>query len=289
MAKFRNISTTFWNDTKVSEDMTPDEKYLFLYLLTNPLTNLCGCYEIGMRQIAYDTGLSNDKVKKALDSLIHKHCVVRYSERTKEMLIVNWHKHNWTSSEKFRKPLADQINKVKNTVYRQFLLGLLDGDTVSIPYQYGTDTTEEYTEENTEEDTVENTEEDKPKAEPLMVASREIVNYLNEKTHSNYKASSRNTVSLIKARMAEGHTTDDFKKVIDVKSAEWLGTDQEQYLRPETLFCAKHFESYLNQKMPKARSGTSKSIGKINQTIGRTGSAKEQNDALVRQLLAGGA
>jgi len=127
------------------------------------------------------------------------------------------------------------------------------------------------------------------KAEPLMVASREIVNYLNEKTHSNYKASSRNTVSLIKARMAEGHTTDDFKKVIDVKSAEWLGTDQEQYLRPETLFCAKHFESYLNQKMPKARSGTSKSIDKINQTIGRTGSAKEQNDALVRQLLAGGA
>lgn len=127
------------------------------------------------------------------------------------------------------------------------------------------------------------------KAEPLMVASREIVNYLNEKTHSNYKASSRNTVSLIKARMAEGHTTDDFKKVIDVKSAEWLGTEQEQYLRPETLFCAKHFESYLNQKMPKARSGTAKSIGKINQTIGRTGSAKEQNDELVRQLLAGGA
>lgn len=133
------------------------------------------------------------------------------------------------------------------------------------------------------------TEKESPaKAEPLMVASREIVNYLNQKTGSHYMAASKNTIAMIKARMAEGHSTDDFKHVIDVKSAEWLGTDNEQYLRPETLFCAKHFESYLNQKMPKARSGTSNSIGKINQTIGRSGSAKTQNDELVRQLLAGG-
>lgn len=125
------------------------------------------------------------------------------------------------------------------------------------------------------------------KAEPLMVASREIINYLNEKTGSRYMASSKNTVTMIKARMAEGHTTDDFKRVIDVKTAEWLGTEQEQYLRPETLFCAKHFESYLNQK-PKARSGT-KAIRQINATIGRTGSVKAQNDELVRQILSGGA
>lgn len=118
-----------------------------------------------------------------------------------------------------------------------------------------------------------------------MVASREIVNYLNEKTGSHYMASSKNTVTMIKARMSEGHTVDDFKAVIDVKAAEWMGTEQEQYLRPETLFCAKHFESYLNQK-PKARSG-SKGIRQINNTIARTGSAKEQNDALVRKLLGG--
>lgn len=127
------------------------------------------------------------------------------------------------------------------------------------------------------------------KAEPLMVAARDIISYLNDKTGSRYMASSKATVSMIKARMEEGHTTDDFKKVIDVKSAEWLGTEQEQYLRPETLFCAKHFESYLNQKMPRTRSGTSKSINQINQTISRTGSVKQQNDELVRQLLAGGA
>lgn len=131
------------------------------------------------------------------------------------------------------------------------------------------------------------TEKESPaKAVPCMVASREIVEYLNEKTGSHYMASSKNTVSMIKARIQEGHTVDDFKAVIDVKAAEWLGTEQEQYLRPETLFCAKHFESYLNQK-PKARSGTSKGIQKINDTIARSGSAKAENDRMIQKLLQG--
>jgi hypothetical protein len=41
---------------------------------------------------------------------------------------------------------------------------------------------------------------------------------------------------------------DDFKSVIDKKSKEWLGTNMERYLRPDTLFGTK-FESYLNQNI----------------------------------------
>lgn len=85
-------------------------------------------------------------------------------------------------------------------------------------------------------------------SEPLIPAAREIVSYLNEKTGSSYSASSKNTVKLIKARMNEGHTTDDFKKVIDNKAAEWKGTEMEGYLRPNTLFAPSHFDDYLNQK-----------------------------------------
>ena len=76
----------------------------------------------------------------------------------------------------------------------------------------------------------------------------EIVDYLNSKTSKNYRASTRKTKSLINARMNEGFTVDDFKKVIDNKTAEWLNTKMEQYLRPETLFGTK-FESYLNQNV----------------------------------------
>ena len=74
----------------------------------------------------------------------------------------------------------------------------------------------------------------------------EIVRYLNFVTGSSYKAFGKKTQSLIRARMADGFTVDDFKTVIDKKAAEWLGTDMAKYLRPETLFGTK-FEGYLNQ------------------------------------------
>lgn len=74
-----------------------------------------------------------------------------------------------------------------------------------------------------------------------------IISYLNEKAHTKYRPSSSKTKTLIKARLREGFTEDDFKKVIENKTVEWLNTDMEKYLRPETLFGTK-FESYLNQK-----------------------------------------
>lgn len=75
----------------------------------------------------------------------------------------------------------------------------------------------------------------------------QVIDYLNEKTGSNYRASSKANQRHIQARLNEGYTIDDFKKVIDNKCASWQGTEYEQYLRPETLFGAK-FESYLNEK-----------------------------------------
>lgn len=75
-----------------------------------------------------------------------------------------------------------------------------------------------------------------------------IIVYLNEKAKTNYKPTTPKTQSLIRARVNEGFTEEDFRKVIDNKTAEWLGSDMEKYLRPETLFGTK-FESYLNSKI----------------------------------------
>ena len=74
-----------------------------------------------------------------------------------------------------------------------------------------------------------------------------IVGYLNEKTGKAFKDVNQKTRSHINARLKEGYTVEDFKKVIDIKVAEWKGTQQDLYLRPETLFGTK-FESYLNTK-----------------------------------------
>ena len=73
-----------------------------------------------------------------------------------------------------------------------------------------------------------------------------VIDYLNKKASTNYRASTKNTQSFINARVSEGYTVEDFKKVIDSKSREWLGTDFEKYLRPATLFGTK-FENYLNE------------------------------------------
>lgn len=79
---------------------------------------------------------------------------------------------------------------------------------------------------------------------------KDIVEYLNLKTNSSYRYSSDKTRRTINARLNEGFTLDDFKKVIDIKTTQWLGDQKmEQYLRPETLFGTK-FESYLNTKLP---------------------------------------
>ena len=78
-----------------------------------------------------------------------------------------------------------------------------------------------------------------------------MIDYLNEKTErtgkEKYSSTSTKTQTLIKARLREKYELEDFKIVIDKKCKEWLGTDMEKYLRPETLFGNK-FESYLKQK-----------------------------------------
>lgn len=74
-----------------------------------------------------------------------------------------------------------------------------------------------------------------------------IVDYLNRKANKSYKHTTPKTRAFIEARFNEGFTAEDFKKVIDIKTAEWINTDDEKYVRPETLFGTK-FESYLNQK-----------------------------------------
>ena len=76
---------------------------------------------------------------------------------------------------------------------------------------------------------------------------KEIVDYLNEKTGKNFKHKTAKTRKFIEARWNQDFRLDDFKKVIDVKTDEWLNTDSDKYLRPETLFGTK-FEGYLNQK-----------------------------------------
>lgn len=78
-----------------------------------------------------------------------------------------------------------------------------------------------------------------------------VINALNETTGSKFRLNNQNAAKLIGARIrVEKATLEDFLHIIKVKNASWKGTNMEAYLRPSTLFCSKHFEEYLNEKMP---------------------------------------
>lgn len=74
-----------------------------------------------------------------------------------------------------------------------------------------------------------------------------ITNYLNSAAKTNFKTDTRETITLITAKLKSGYGEKDFKAVIDVKAGQWLNdSSMKGYLRPATLFGSK-FESYLNE------------------------------------------
>lgn len=136
MAIYRTVSMSFWTDSKVIDEFTPEDKYFYLYLFTNPHTNLCGCYEISIKQVSAETGYSKETIENLLTRFVNVHNVIRYSSDTKEILLLNWHKYNWTSSDKFRKPLLKELHQIKDKSFAHYLISIFNGDSI----EYGIDT-----------------------------------------------------------------------------------------------------------------------------------------------------
>lgn len=135
MALYRTVSLTFWTDSKIIEEFSPEDKYFYLYLLTNPHTNLCGCYEITKKQMSLELGYSIDAIQVLLERFEKQYNVIRFSKGTNELIILNWHKYNWTSSPKFRKPLNEEIKKIKNKQFKKYLEEIEKGNN-NIRYRY---------------------------------------------------------------------------------------------------------------------------------------------------------
>lgn len=142
MSKYRNISLSFWTDSKVDDDFTPEDKYFYLYLLTNPHTNICGCYEISAKQMERETGYNQDTLKRLLQRMSTTHNVIRYCESTKEVLIFNWHKYNWSNSEKLIKAVLLVADNIKYEPFREYIISKI------------TDNSIQYTDTVTDTDTV---------------------------------------------------------------------------------------------------------------------------------------
>ena len=105
--KSRVVNTKFWTDAYITE-LDPSEKLIFIYLITNNLTNICGIYEITLRQISFDTGFELETVKRILQRF----------ERDGKVA----YKDGWVAIRNFIKNQNQGSPQVKKGIKREFEL-----------------------------------------------------------------------------------------------------------------------------------------------------------------------
>jgi uncharacterized phage protein (TIGR02220 family) len=262
MSKSRTIHTKVWTDTWF-ENLDVKQKLLFIYLLTNDKTNMLGIYEISLRKISFDTGLSNDEISKILDQF-SKDNKIFYKEN--HIILSNFLKHQSYNPNMKKSALMvyNELPKALKGLDKQLDISNLAKAWVSLYEALGktylmlpkieVEVESEIEKENEEESVSHTSEESHLNNQPsagekkIAAAAAAIIDHLNLKTNSAYRSNTAKTKSFISARMNEGFTVDDFKIVIDKKYEDWKDDPKmAKYIRPETLFGNK-FEGYLNEK-----------------------------------------
>ena len=141
MSKYRSVQVSFWQDAFVL-DLTPEEKYFYIYLMTNSKANQIGIYELPKRIIETETGYNRETVDKLLIRFVDYGKIV-YNEPTKEVMLLNWSKHNWNNSPKVIKRVEDELKGVKFPLfiekYRESIENT-DFNKVTVRYPQSIDT-----------------------------------------------------------------------------------------------------------------------------------------------------
>ncbi len=119
---YRKVHESFWTDPDI-EDLTPEQKYFYLYLLTNPRCNQIGLFEFSVKRAVYETGYNHETVQKLLEFFegIGK---IRLSRKTKEIVICKFYYHNKSNSPKVLAHVDELLSKVKDTVLIQYIYSM---------------------------------------------------------------------------------------------------------------------------------------------------------------------
>lgn len=187
------------------------------------------------------------------------------------IVIRHWRIHNYVQSDRYSKSELPEAKcvELKNKVYEVVGQPINPDntcmDTKCIQNGYNLDT----------QIRIDKIREEENRIETLCHVSHddvdkshfEIIEYLNIKTGSKFKATTKPYIQAIRSRLKEGYTVDDFKTVIDKKCREWKGTKLEKYLTPKTLFAPSHFDTYLNSNEMAAMTDTERKVAELNALI----------------------
>jgi len=136
MATQRYISTSFWDDPWI-RTLSPDERYLYLYFLTSPLSNIAGVYQISLDRICFDVDFDSAKVKLIVKKF--QTAGKAYFFKGKYIILPSWPKHQkWQTKKKIETGIVTILKGLPPET-----LGFLKKigytypvDSLSIPYTY---------------------------------------------------------------------------------------------------------------------------------------------------------
>jgi len=119
MAIYRQIQTLFWQDGFVAE-LTPEERYFYFYLLTNPRTTQCGIFEINIKIMEAETGYNRETIEKLIKRF-EEYGKIIYCRETREIIILNWIKYNFINSKNTICCINKELKLVKNKSFVKLL------------------------------------------------------------------------------------------------------------------------------------------------------------------------
>ena len=213
---FRKIHDTFWTDPDI-EDLTPEQKFFYLYLITNPSINQIGLYEFSFKRASFETGYNQETIEKLLLFFEHEEKIKR-SFITKEILVVKFWHHNKSSSPKVISHVNSLLDNVK--------------DKSLIQYIYSMDTLSQ--EEKEEEE-----EKEKKKTKKKVKSSKkivlELIDFWNDKNGCSLKFTTKKN-NQVKARL-NTFSVDELKKAI-------LNRSQDDWINNEGIKFKSDWESF---------------------------------------------
>ena len=174
--------------------------------------------------LSVQTGLSVQQIRTSLKNLEKTGDIVRKPTHKNTLIIVTNYEFYQSPFEKTTNEITDNQQAINKPINKLSTTNNNDNKLINSPVSDDVDLS-----------ITEN-----------QIPYDEIIDYLNLKAGTRFKANSSDTRKKIHARWCDGFRLNDFKQVVDVKTAEWMDTDMDKYLRPKTLFGTK-FEDYLNQ------------------------------------------
>lgn len=138
---YRLVYSSFWEDPTTMDEMTSEDRYFYLYLLTNPAVTSIGIYFVTRNKMAFELGQSVENVDCLIERFEKCYKLIKYSPETREIAIKNWGKYNLNRGGK---PMMDcwasELSKVKNKSLIEYVLRNIVNETIRKLYQSFIDT-----------------------------------------------------------------------------------------------------------------------------------------------------